>query len=177
MKSTERHHTAHLLELDPDLGLLLPEERLAAARRELAVGVRILDAGIWDAEAISGTSPDHLGLLIVEGVIAREVLVSDTVSTELLGPGDVVRPWRVQDGGSLLQHTVRWNVLARSRLGLLDRRLSAELGRYPEVGAAIVDRVSERATRLAVTQRAAADRLDRPWRARDPSAAKTGHGC
>jgi hypothetical protein len=144
--------TARLLELDPDLGLLLPDDRLAAATRELAVAVRVLDAGTWDADAISGTSPDHLGLLIIEGVIAREVLVSDTVSTELLGPGDVVRPWRLQEGGSLLQNEVRWNALTRSRFGLLDRRLSAELGRYPEIGAAIVDRLNERATRLAVTQ-------------------------
>ncbi|HEX5781627.1 MAG TPA: hypothetical protein VFX80_06880 [Solirubrobacteraceae bacterium] len=76
-------------------------------------------------------------------------------------------------------------MLARSRLGLLDRRLSAELGRYPEVGAAIVDRVNERATRLAVSQaisqlnrvdrrllalfwHLAADRVDRPRRAHDP---------
>ncbi len=43
-------------------------------------------------------------------------------------------------------------MLTRSRFALLDRRLSAELGRYPEIGAAIVDRVNERALRLALTQ-------------------------
>jgi CRP/FNR family transcriptional regulator, cyclic AMP receptor protein len=144
--------TTPLLELDADLGQLLPADRLAAAKRELRVAVRTVEAGLWDVDRLSGASPEHLGLLVVEGIIAREVLVSDTVSTELLGPGDVVRPWRIQDGGGLLQHTIRWNVLSRSRLALLDRRLGAELGRYPEVGAAIVDRVNERALRLAVTQ-------------------------
>jgi CRP/FNR family transcriptional regulator, cyclic AMP receptor protein len=141
-----------LLELDPDLGQLLPEERLSAARRELRVAVRTLETGPWDVDRLSGASPEHLGLLVLDGVIAREVLVSDTISTELLGPGDVVRPWRVQDASNLLRHTVRWNVLSRSRFALLDRRLSAEFGRFPEVGAAIVDRVNERALRLAVTQ-------------------------
>jgi hypothetical protein len=140
------------LELDSDLGLLLPEERVAAARRDLRVAVRVLDAGVWDADKLAGASAEHVGLLILDGVIAREVLVSDTISTELLGPGDVVRPWRLQDTGSLLQHEIRWNVLTRTRFALLDRRLGAELGRYPEVGAAIVDRVNERAVRLAVTQ-------------------------
>jgi hypothetical protein len=38
------------------------------------------------------------------------------------------------------------------RLALLDRRTAALLGPYPEVGAVLVDRLSERATRLAVTQ-------------------------
>ncbi len=148
---TERQ-TTPLLELDPDLGQFLPDERLSVAMRDLRVAVRTVETGPWEVERLSGASPEHLGLLVVEGIIAREVLVSDTISTELLGPGDVVRPWRVQDGSTLLRHTVRWNVLTRSRFALLDRRLSAELGRYPEIGAAIVDRVNERALRLALTQ-------------------------
>jgi CRP/FNR family transcriptional regulator, cyclic AMP receptor protein len=148
---TERLPTP-LLELDPDLGQLLPEQRLATARHELRVAVRTVEAGPWDVDRLSGASPEHVGLLVLDGVIAREVLVSDTVSTELLGPGDVVRPWRVQESSSLLLHTIRWNVLSRCRFALLDRRLGAELGRYPEVGAAIIDRVNERALRLAVTQ-------------------------
>jgi Crp-like helix-turn-helix domain len=47
---------------------------------------------------------------------------------------------------------VRWNALAAVRLALIDRRVAAQLGRYPEIGAVIVDRLSERAQRLAITQ-------------------------
>ena len=148
---TDREITS-LLELDPDLGLLLADERLQGAQRDLRVAVHALDAGPWDAVRLSGASPDHVGMLVLDGVLAREVLVSDTVSTELLGPGDVVRPWRVHDGSSLLQHQVRWSVLSRSRLALLDRRFGVELARYPEVMVAVLDRVNERALRLAVTQ-------------------------
>jgi CRP/FNR family cyclic AMP-dependent transcriptional regulator len=151
MTLTDRQITP-LLELDPDLGQLLPEDRLASAQRELRVAVRVIEPGVWDIEKLSGASPEHVGLLVLDGVIAREVLVSDTVSTELLGPGDVVRPWRLQENATLLRHSIRWNVLTRSRFALLDRRLGAELGRYPEVAAAIMDRVNERAARLAVTQ-------------------------
>ena len=148
---TDRHITS-LLELDPDLGLLLPDDRLQAAQRDLRVAVHALDAGPWDADRLSGASPDHVGMLVLDGVLAREVLVSDTVSTELLGPGDVVRPWRVHDGSSLLRHQIRWSVLSRSRFALLDRRFGVELSRYPEVLVAVLDRVNERALRLAVTQ-------------------------
>jgi CRP-like cAMP-binding protein len=108
--------------------------------------------GPWDSDKLAGASPDHIGLLVVEGVLAREILVSDTVSTELLGPGDVLRPWRLRDESTLLRHTVRWTVLTRSRIALLDRRLGAQLARYPEVNAAIIDRIAERALRLSVTQ-------------------------
>jgi CRP/FNR family cyclic AMP-dependent transcriptional regulator len=147
----ERQFSA-LLELDPDLGQLLEGERLEMARRDLRVAIHSLEAGSWDAEGLTGASPAHVGILVLDGVLASEVLVSDTVSTELLGPGDIVRPWRLHDGAALLRHTTRWSVLSRSRFALLDRRFGVELGRYPEVGAAIIDRINERALRLAVTQ-------------------------
>jgi hypothetical protein len=148
---TDRHIVS-LLDLDPDLGQLLDGDRLAAARHELRVAVHALDAGPWEVDKLAGTSPDHIGLLILDGVLAREVLVSDTVSTELLGPGDVVRPWRMQGDSTLLRLGVRWNVLTRSRVALLDRRFAAQLVGFAEVNAALIDRVNERALRLAVTQ-------------------------
>ena len=148
---TERQ-IASLLELDPDLGQLLEADRQAAALHELRVAVHTLEPGPWDIDTGHNTSPGHIGLLVLDGVLAREVLVSDTVSTELLGPGDVVRPWRLHEESTLLRHAVRWNVLTRSRIGLLDRRFGAALATFPEVNAAIIDRVNERALRLAVTQ-------------------------
>jgi CRP-like cAMP-binding protein len=141
-----------LLELDPDLGLLVREDRLEQARRDLRVAVHVLDTGPWEVETLSHASPEHIGLLVLDGVLAREVLVSDTISTELLGPGDVIRPWHMAGSAQLLQYSVRWNVLSRSRIALLDRRFAAHLAAFPEVNAAIIDRINERALRLAVTQ-------------------------
>jgi CRP/FNR family cyclic AMP-dependent transcriptional regulator len=143
---------ASLVELDPDLGLLLSDERLEAARRELRVAVHVLETGPWEAVRLSSTSPGHIGLLVLDGVLAREVLVSDTISTELLGPGDVIRPWHLNDGPTLLRYAVRWNVLSRSRIALLDRRFAGPLAAFPEVNAAIIDRINQRALRLSVTQ-------------------------
>jgi hypothetical protein len=49
------------------------------------------------------------------GVLAREVVLEDTVSTELLGAGDLIRPWA--DGGAdLLRPHIRWQVLSDVRL-------------------------------------------------------------
>jgi hypothetical protein len=146
-------HLSSLLHHDPDLGARLDDpERLEAARAELQVAAHTLDTGPWEAARLAGASPGHIGLLVLDGVLAREVLVADTVSTELLGQGDVIRPWRVDDEAALLRHDVRWNVLTRSRIALLDRRLAAQLGRYPEINAALFDRVDARAQRLALTQ-------------------------
>src|SRR5215213_3662532 len=141
-----------LLELDPELGQLLSAERREQAERELRVRVSTFGVGEWDGGRLANADPTHLGLLIAEGVLAREVLLGDTVSTELLGPGDIVRPWHIEGPPQLLAVTIRWNALAPIRLGLIDRRAAAALGRYPEIGAVIVDRMSERAQRLTITQ-------------------------
>jgi CRP/FNR family transcriptional regulator, cyclic AMP receptor protein len=148
---TQRRKLA-LLDVDPDLGRLVPEERLIDARRELDVEVHRLPSGPWKIPGASEANPQHVGLLLVEGVIAREVVVSDTVSTELIGPGDVVRPWSINGSPALLQLNIRWIALTESRVGVLDRRFGAALGRWPEVNAALIDRLSERAQRLAVNQ-------------------------
>ena len=143
--------TLRLLELDPDLGALLSAERRDACRRELVVPVRRLVRGPW---SIGGqdADPRHVGLLVVSGVVSREVVVSDTVSTELLGPGDVVRPWSIDSQPGLLRSTVRWNALTDTYVALLDREVSAQLARWPEVGVALFDRLNDRAHRLATTQ-------------------------
>src|SRR3954452_22457405 len=144
--------TLSLLDLDPDLGQLLSEERMASARAQLQVEVHRLQAGPWNVERLTDTNPEHVGLLLLDGVISREVVVSDTVSTELLGPGDVVRPWALQEAQPLLQLHVRWNALVEARVAVLDRRFGARLTQWPEVNSVLIDRLNDRAQRLATTQ-------------------------
>src|ERR1700754_1273169 len=141
-----------LLELDPELGQLLTPDRRALAERELRVRVTTFSVGEWDGRRLADADPTHVGLLVADGVLAREIVLGDTVSTELLGPGDIVRPWHIGGPPELLEVAVRWNSLSSVQLGLLDRRLAVALGRYPEVWAVVVDRLSERAQRLAITQ-------------------------
>ncbi len=141
-----------LLDLDPELGQLLTAERRELAQHELRVRVSTFPVGEWDGGRLADADPLHLGLLIAEGVLAREVVLDDTVSTELLGPGDILRPWHIEGPPELLVVTIRWNALSTVRLGLIDRRATVALGRFPEIGAVLVDRLSERAHRLAVTQ-------------------------
>ncbi len=64
----------------------------------------------------------------------------------------MVRPWQVHDPAQLLRVGVRWTVLESGRLAVLDRRFTALLSRFPEVNAMLIDRLTERAQRLAITQ-------------------------
>src|ERR671915_1156701 len=141
-----------LLEADPELGALLSPNRRAEAERELVVRTHRLSVGPWDVARLSGASADHVGLLVIEGVLSRELVVADHVSAELLGPGDLVRPWQSSSGAGLLPVEAVWSVLSSVTLAVLDRRFAAEAARYPEITAALFDRLGERSLRLATTQ-------------------------
>ena len=142
-----------LLEVDPDLAPLLGPERQHAAGQSLRVGIRRLSCGPLSLQRLAAASAGHIGLLVVDGVIVREVLVADTSSAELLGAGDLIRPWSLGAGGTPSERDARWSVLsATAQVALLDRRLALELAAFPEIAVALMDRLNERASRLATAK-------------------------
>ena len=76
--------TVSLLDADPGLGRLLTGTRLEVARRHLTARTHWVGTGPWDAERLRGAGPEHVGLLLLEGIVAREVVLADSVSCELL---------------------------------------------------------------------------------------------
>jgi CRP/FNR family transcriptional regulator, cyclic AMP receptor protein len=141
-----------LLDADPDLGALLSDTRREQAERELVVRSHRLPVGPWDVSRLAGATADHVGLLIIDGILSRELVVADHVSAELLGPGDLVRPWQPASRTGLLPVDAVWTVLSPLTVAVLDRRFAAEVTRYPEITASLFDRLSERSLRLATTQ-------------------------
>jgi len=137
-----------LLRLDPSLGRMLTPSRRDEAISALSVSVARLRKGELHAGPAAAVP---LGLLVIEGVVTRDVLMRGQASTELLGPGDVLRPWMTEPE-PLLRRAVRWSVVDGASVALLDRRFACELGRWPEVNAVIMERLAERSERLATTQ-------------------------
>ena len=146
-----RGQVAALADVDPDLFRSLSPDRRAAAQREIPVRVLGLRRGPWPVEDIAG-NPTHLGVLVVDGVLGRELVAADVTSLELLGPGDVLRPWDEAAQSELLEAVVRWSVFAPTRLAILDRHVAVRIAAYPEIHAALLERYAWRARRLAVLQ-------------------------
>jgi hypothetical protein len=141
-----------LLDADPDLGQLLTEEQRAEAHRALMVRQHTVEPGPWNGERLRDAGPENVGLLMINGLMTRELALADNVSGELLGPGDLVRPWQARGPERLVPFGVRWTVLEATRLAVLDRRFAAALSRYPQVNAMLIDRLTERSQRLALMQ-------------------------
>jgi DNA-binding transcriptional ArsR family regulator len=147
-----KHVRSPLLELDPDLGRLLTAEALAAARRDVLVPVYQRPCGPWPFGALPSGTTTPLGLLILDGILTADVEIDTVVSSELLGPGDLMRPWPPPAREPLLAHENRWTVLTPCRLAVLDQRCAASLRRYPEIYAVLMERMDLRARRLATSQ-------------------------
>jgi CRP/FNR family transcriptional regulator, cyclic AMP receptor protein len=139
-----------LLDLDPDLGAALGPDEFAAARETIHVPLVCLEEtrvrGKW------GHGSGHLaGLLIVEGVLVREVQTARRVTAELIGPGDVIRPFE-EDGEEDLpvRAEICWRTVNPVTLAVIDARTLTAASRWPQVSAAIVARAVRRTQRLSV---------------------------
>ena len=139
-----------VLDVDGQLGGGLEGDRLAEARLRLSGRLLALDKGHWDVASLRGTTSLSAGLLIVDGFIGRELLVDDRASVELLGPGDLLRPW--DEPESLVPFVVTWNVLSPVRAIVLGPAFAAQVRAFPEVSVALLSRVHARAQRLAESQ-------------------------
>jgi CRP-like cAMP-binding protein len=143
---------ASVLELDADLGEQLEPADLAEARRAALAPVRTLEVGLWEPSGLGRLHPGDLGVLVIDGLLTRDVVVRGSSFTELIGAGDLLRPADVDPEESLVPLSVIWKVVEPSRIALLDRRFTAAVGRWPELTAALLERSLHRSMRLAAHQ-------------------------
>lgn len=139
-----------LIDADPELGdLLAPAEREQASRQTLT-RVRRLSRGAWNVTEAVEPEAHHRGFLIIDGLITREVEVLGRRCVELIGDGDVIRPWSWDQAGAHVRAEVGWDVLEPTRLAVLDHRLIMRITPWPELGLELFSRGTRRAHGLAV---------------------------
>jgi CRP/FNR family transcriptional regulator, cyclic AMP receptor protein len=146
-----------VLEVDHGLaGRLSPRERERLTPL-LRVPVEFLEAGSW-RPGDRHCNPATFGLLVIDGMILRDVVVGGRRCAELLGPGNLLRPgFEPDDVDASVPATPEWCVLdGHTRVAILDERASRLIGRFPGLVAELLDRSLIRARslqfQLALTQ-------------------------
>lgn len=142
--------TVPLTDADPDLADCLPKGDLDRARRDGLASVRRLSPGPWDVRSAFEPDVHHRGFLVVDGLLSRQVDVLGRSCIEMLGPGDVMRPWSWDEEGSHVQAEVGWTVLEPTALAVLDNALVERLVPFPAIGVELFTRGTRRAHALAV---------------------------
>ncbi len=104
-----------LLDADPDLGEGIDPDDRELAARHATTRVTRLTSGEWDATTAIEARLHHRGFLVVDGLLSREVEVMGRGCVELVGHGDIVRPWSWDDVGSHVPAELAWTVLEPTR--------------------------------------------------------------
>lgn len=120
-----------ILKEDPDLGQgLSPADRSAA--------VSLFRAPVVHASGPRWAPPGNsdeasFGLLVLDGLIGRRVRIGRAVGTELLSAGDIMRPWEEPIEWEMIPPELDWRIFQSARLAVLDARITALIGRRPQL--------------------------------------------
>lgn len=136
--------TVSLLQADPDLLQGVPDDDVALAQRVLTCPRYRIPAGRWAPELLAAHDNGGFALLVIDGVITRELDMGGRQVMELLGGGDVLRPNGTDDdvGGHL-----QWAALEPSSVVVLDERFTRASQRWPSLGTNLADRLLQQTER------------------------------
>jgi hypothetical protein len=136
------HGVVRLLREDPDLGAMLPPADRERLEKLLHAPLILLRGKTWHPP--DGDHERMLGMLVLGGLVGRRLHLGESRSIELLGRGDIVRPWQDPPEAGIPAH-VDWQVLAPARLALLDERITRWIGLRHELTLAFATRMARRA--------------------------------
>ncbi|HEX8753983.1 MAG TPA: Crp/Fnr family transcriptional regulator [Solirubrobacterales bacterium] len=141
--------TVQLLRLDPDLGASLPEGRRSVAARAAVARAVEIPRGSWVGDELD-TSSSGFGLLVLSGILCRRVVQSQCYGAELIGPGDLMRPWDRIGEWSTIPTESSWTVIEPARVAILDAEFSRRTAPFPELAVAMMQRSLMRSRYLAM---------------------------
>jgi len=156
-----------VLDLDAGLAELVPADQRTQARQATGATILRYGTGPWreaEADTIERARGGY-GMLIVDGLLLRRVGVGGRHAAELLGPGDLLRPWQHDGGDSTLEVDWAFRIVAPARVAVLDPRWTARAAAWPQLGAELAGRALMRSLRLVIAMAIAQQpRLDeRLW--------------
>ena len=136
------------LQEDLELAEAIDADRRTAAVSALAAREIEIPVGAWAGNPVP--IEGGLGLLVLEGVLARRIGIDNRFSAELLGDGDVLRSLRGEFQPTPLRLSASWLVLERTRLAVLDERFVRQLAAFPHLTGRLFARSVLRTRQLAV---------------------------
>jgi CRP-like cAMP-binding protein len=141
--------TVSVIRSDPDLGVGIPPERIPVAERHCRARVVEIPPGEWSGE-VDGIDGSGLGLLLLSGLLCRRVVQGERYGAELLGSGDLLRPWDHVRQWSSLPTEASWTVIEPARMAVLDADFALRASRFPQLGSQLLGRVMIRSRYLAI---------------------------
>jgi CRP/FNR family transcriptional regulator, cyclic AMP receptor protein len=132
-----------VLERDPELAEAVAPGQGAAPR---ALAIRI-EPGPWEPDLRAS----GVGLLILAGFVTRRTELADRHSVELLGPGDLLRPWELgEDQYAMVPSSSSWRVVQAAHVAVLDAHFAAWASGHRQLIDRLLSRLLRRSRTLAL---------------------------
>src|SRR3954454_5413102 len=135
----------------PEMADQLDAEQERLARQYALATLEVVPPGLWHPRRNLQPEPGHLGLLVLDGLLTRDVVLGETLATELVGRGDVLRPVDHDGQGAPAPFDIVWRVLEPTRIAILDRQFARVIGHWPEAIKVLMKGAVGRAQSLAIT--------------------------
>ncbi len=139
-----------VLEEDPELGEGLTEADGPAALEAARAAVIALTPGEWRQDAWPNSVRNGFGLLLLGGLMLRQVKLGDRSGVELLSTGDLLRPWQRDDAAASVPRQPGWTVLSSCRLAVLDVEFARRVAAFPQIAGQLTGRAMRRSRHFAV---------------------------
>jgi CRP-like cAMP-binding protein len=135
-----------LLDLDQDLAETMGDGAVGV-RERIGVPTIRLDRGPWDPDTLRAVARNAFALMVCDGLVVRELELAETLTADLLGPGDIVALGPATE--RLLVTGESWHVGKRATVAILDDRLLPALHAWPLLSARLIARAGRQAARAA----------------------------
>ncbi len=133
---------------DPDLLQGVDGPSAAILRAQIVTHRVRVETGPWTGACAEPEPSGHLGLLVIEGLLVRTLRMVGRECSEIVGPGDLIRPWDGESSDDSVPGASRWRALQPTTLASLDARFAMRVARWPTIAAALLERSTQRCRSL-----------------------------
>ncbi len=132
-----------LADLDRELLEAVPGDERKLAERMVVATRHRLPAGAWSPQSLlRDGSPQPHAILLLKGIIVRDVVLAGRASGHLFGPGDILRPWRTVQ--TSFSSSTCWTCNAGgAEIAVLEDRFARAAWKWPGISAVIQERLAE----------------------------------
>jgi CRP/FNR family transcriptional regulator, cyclic AMP receptor protein len=141
--------TVRLLDEDLELATAVGQESFRAARLAAVAPLIELPKGPWTPPTAPRQRGKDLGLLVLSGLLLRELELAGRSFVELRGPEDLLRPWDDATEVVSVGADITWTAREPTRLAWLDGDFAASVAPWTEITSTLIARAIRRARLLS----------------------------
>jgi CRP-like cAMP-binding protein len=141
--------TVRVLDEDLELAAAVSQESFREVRLAAVAPLIEVAKGPWTPPSAPHHPGRDFGLLVLDGLLLRDLELAGRSLVELRGPEDLLRPWDDANEVVSVDARITWTAREPTRLAWLDGDFAAGVAPWPEIAATLMARATRRARLLS----------------------------